>query len=208
MWHYAAGAYDKKVGVLLGPSHWRKTPFKDWMPFVLDNDAFVAWDKGERWSVEAWREMIEQIRLMHKTPLWALVPDVVADREKTLSNWGKYSPEIFATGWTSAFAVQDGMTAKDVPSDAGVVFVGGTDKFKWQTAKMWVDNFPRVHVGRVNNIDKVWYCDDIGVESVDGTGWFRDPSRADKLPALHKWMAGERCDFQQEMDYTQKGDDA
>ena len=30
-----------------------------------------------------------------------------------------------------------------------------------------------VHVGRVNSIGRVRYCESLGVASVDGTGWMR-----------------------------------
>jgi hypothetical protein len=97
-----------------------------------------------------------------------------------------------------AFAVQDGMTPDDVPDGARIVFVGGSDAFKWRTVETWAAHFPRVHVGRVNNIDRVWQCDDLGIESVDGTGWFKDPTREDKLPALECWLAGIRNNKQME----------
>jgi hypothetical protein len=190
LWHWAAGAHPGKVGLLLGPSYYRKQNIREWMPYALDNDAFTAYVTKAQWNVEAWREMLARIRLNRQKPVWALVPDVVADRLGTLENWERYNSEIKRIGWKAAFAVQDGMTKTDVPSDADVVFVGGTDAFKWQTVEMWASEFKRVHVGRVNEIGKVWLCQRLGVESVDGTGWFRDPSRADKLPALTDWIVG------------------
>ena len=192
LWHFAAGRYPGKVGLLLGPSYYRKQAIRDWLPYALDNDAFSAFTSGDQWSVEAWREMISTVRINRQKPLWALVPDVVSDREKTLRNWEIYHGEVESAGWCTAFAVQDGMTTSDVPKNADVVFVGGSDSFKWGTVRTWASKFQRVHVGRVNNIEKVWLCQDLGIESVDGTGWFRDPSRDDKLPALRRWIEGDR----------------
>jgi len=188
LWHYAAGKYPGKVGLLMGPSYYKKQSLKPWMPYVLDNDAFTLRDQ---WPEDKWYEMIEWARGCQYQPMWVLVPDVVSSRLGTLERWAKYSPAVKRCGWPMAFAVQDGMTPADIPADADVVFVGGSTEWKWSCLGQWLD-FPRVHVGRVNAIEKVWHCDDAGVESVDGTGWFRDPSRADKLPALHDWMRGIR----------------
>src|SRR5208283_317973 len=81
-----------------------------------------------------------------------------------------------AYGFTPAFAVQDGMTPRDVPLGAGVVFVGGSTKWKRQTLEVWCGGFPRVHVARINTERWLWRCYALGAESCDGTGWFRgDP---------------------------------
>ena len=78
---------------------------------------------------------------------------------------------------TVVFAVQDGMTVDDVPSNADVIFVGGTTEWKWQTVAMWCKAFQRVHVGRVNEYKRLWMCHDAGAESCDGSGWTRGDQR-------------------------------
>lgn len=55
-----------------------------------------------------------------------------------------------------------------------------------------VANECKVHCGRVNNIDKIEMCERLGCESVDGTGWFRDKFRNDKLPAIRRFIEGHR----------------
>lgn len=192
IWHYWAGKYPGAVGVLIGPSYGKKVPIDKWMPFVLDNDAFTAWRDSKPWDVGAWREMLQWVRLTRLAPLWAAVPDVVADRERTIANWGRYATEILSLGWNAAFCVQDGMTPADVPNDASVIFVGGSDRWKFPNLKMWTDNFPRVHCARVNSIEMIEACERLGCESIDGTGFFRDPSRQDKLPALMGFIEGKR----------------
>ena len=196
-WHMMAGAYkwnpecfdDKRVGLLLGPSYFKKQALRPWMPYALDNDAFTL---REKWSEAEWIRMLEWAMLQREKPMWVLVPDVVADRQATLARWRLYAPTAAARRWPLAFAVQDGMTPKDVPPEAALIFVGGSTEWKWRTVEMWADKFPRVHVGRVNAIEKVWFCEDLGVESIDGTGWFRDPQREDKLPMLLEWMENRR----------------
>ena len=196
LWHYAAGRWPGKVGLLLGPKHFKRTSLRPWLPYVLDNDAFTLRDK---WDKRAWFSMLEWAKLQKQKPEWVLVPDAVGSRGETLSRWKEYSPYALKFGWPLAFAVQDGMTPDDVPLEADVVFVGGTTEFKWRTVETWAENFNRVHVGRVNSIERLWQCEDLRCESVDGTGWFRDPTREDKLPALIEWLNGSRRAEQMEL---------
>lgn len=185
--HYWAGRYPGKLGWLVGPSAIAKTTLRPWVPFALDNDAFSAWAKKRPWDEDAWLALLWWVAA-RATPMWALVPDVVADRGATLAAWSRYAPMLPA-GWPKAFAVQDGMGVADVPGDADVVFVGGTSDWKWATVAMWAAAFPRVHVGRVNTLDRLRRCERLGVESVDGTGWFRRCGRSvHPTQDLSKWI--------------------
>jgi len=163
----------------------------------LDNDAFSAWLKETEWSESEWIAMLNWAKLNAQKPKWAIVPDVVANKQKTLENWNRYQHYLKQYNWPMAFAVQDGMTPDDVPINADVVFVGGSTEWKWKTVSTWTRNFKRVHVGRVNSVSKLWHCQDLGVESVDGTGWFRDPSDPSKFPAVLDWLSGLRYDENQ-----------
>lgn len=192
VWHYWAGRYPGSVGVLIGPSYGLKVPIDRWMPFALDNDAFTCWRDKKPWDADGWREMLQRVRLTALKPMWAAVPDVVADREATLDNWPVYSPVLKSLGWPTAFCVQDGMTPDDVPADADVIFVGGSDRWKFPNLRIWTSHFPRVHCARVNAPEMIEACERLGCESVDGTGWFREPSRPDKVPALERFIEGHR----------------
>ncbi len=192
LWNYLAGQYPGSVGVLTSPSRMTKVPLDEWMPFALDNDAYAAWRDNKPWDVQAWRDMLQRIRLKHLSPMWAAVPDVVGDREATILKWSVYADEIMERGWKTAFCVQDGMTHKDVPRQADVVFVGGTDGWKFPNLPMWTDNFPCVHCGRVNSPEMIEACERLGCASVDGTGWFKNPNRQDQLPAIKRFVEGHR----------------
>lgn len=192
IWHYWSGKYPGSVGVLIGPSYGQRVPIDKWMPFVLDNDAFTCWRDKKPWDVAAWRKMLHWVACSGLKPLWAAVPDVVANREATLENWPRYRDEIKSLGCPTAFCVQDGMTPDDIPDDADVVFVGGSDEWKFPNLELWTKNFPRVHCARVNAIGMIELCERLGCESVDGTGWFREPSRRDKLPAITAFIEGRR----------------
>lgn len=185
--HAAAATYPNRLGWLQGPRHW-KAP-RPGLSYACDNDAFAS---GAAWSAPAWRVMLARVRQSAHRPRWILVPDVVCDRQATLRRWARFAPEAAAVDVPLAFAVQDGMKAADVPSAAAVVFVGGSTAWKWGTLRVWCREFARVHVGRVNTVDRLWRCQDAGAESVDGTGWVRNPSRPDQLPALIEWLDGDR----------------
>lgn len=188
--HFMAGKYPGSVGWLIGPSSVEKTKLRMWMPYALDNDAFQSFSKGVEWDEGAWLKMLEWASKQEFKPRWALVPDVVGDRVATLEKWAKYSSTVRRHGFKLAFAAQDGMVKSDVPSDSDIVFVGGTTQWKWATVEMWAREFKRVHVGRVNSVQKLYHLRRLGVESVDGTGWFRDTESGPRVRGLLEF-AGE-----------------
>ena len=168
---YLAGKYPGKIGHLISPGA-ERGPF-EFMPYSLDNGAFSP--KG--FQVEPWLKLLDWAKLSGKSPNWCLVPDVVGDSDGTLALWRQYSPVAGCYGWPLAFAVQDGMTARDVPANAEVVFVGGSTFWKWSTVAIWCKAFHHVHVGRVNTYRRLWQCHDAGAKSTDGTGFTRGDQR-------------------------------
>lgn len=152
------------------------------IPWALDNGVFGAWSQGKKWSEEPFYRYLDLYAAWR--PIWAVVPDWVGDRDKTLRLWEQHHHAVKAFGVPLAFAVQDGMTPGDVPQEAEVVFVGGTTSWKWRTLRTWTERFPRVHVGRVNSRRLLEQAQDAGAESCDGTGWFRDPTRTAELEAF------------------------
>lgn len=173
--HYWAGKYPNKIGWLVGPSGMTKTKVREWLPWALDNDAFSAWENGDEWNESLYWKFLDWAKTQKHQPMWAAVPDVVADLSGTLRNWNKFNERVAEYEWPLAFVVQDGMTPEHVPDQAEVVFIGGTYKWKWNNAPKFAQVFDRVHIGRVNTLQKLRRCDELGVESVDGTGWFRRP---------------------------------
>lgn len=169
---YIAGQNPGRIGWLLSTDSWRQNP-SPLIPWALDNGAYPAWEQKRPWNEAAFYERLEAMRYFHPRPLWVVVPDVVTDRIATLASWQEHAPRVAALGYRLAFAAQDGMTARDVPSEAEMVFVGGTTDWKWRNLREWTDNFPRVHVARVNTERMLWMAHKAGAESCDGTGWFR-----------------------------------
>jgi hypothetical protein len=168
---YLAASYPGLLGHLYSPGA-ERGPY-EFLPYGLDNGAFSAWDKQRPWNESEWRLLLSWAALSGQQPLWAIVPDVVSDRAKTLAQWDKYAPVVRSYGFQPALAVQDGMTFDDVPDDKCVLFLGGSTEWKDQAIAPWCDRFPeRVHVGRVNTWTRLWKCYQAGAISVDGTGWF------------------------------------
>ena len=184
---YLAGRFPGRVGHLFSPRPGRVPcgPFS-FMPFALDNGAYAA---GDNWDESEWFKLLDWAKLSGQVPAWALVPDVVGDRLRTLRKWDLYRSRLARYGWPLAFAVQDGMVSSDVPTDAQVVFVGGSTAWKWRTMAEWCRDFPRVHVGRVNSWRRLWQCHDAGAASCDGTGWTRgNTGDFRKYPALIDYL--------------------
>ncbi len=174
-WGYLAGRFAGRIGSLLSPGRWRRpVPFA---PYALDNGAFTGFKE------DAFLRLLDKAA-KHIPPMWVVVPDAIQDRDGTLRLWKEWRPRL--DGWRLAMAVQDGMSAADVPNDVDVVFVGGTTKWKWQTMRGWCSDFPRVHVGRVNTERHLWMAHECGAESCDGSGWMRDVE--DEVPALVSYL--------------------
>ena len=167
--------FPGRLGLLIGPGGWREPcPY---LPYALDNGAFGAWRAGSEWDAAAFVALLEKAKAADEAgrgaPIWVAVPDVVADAPGTRAKWTEWEPVVRAYGFRCAFVVQDGMERQDVPASADLVFVGGSTAWKWSTLPAWTSWFRRVHVGRVNTLKRLVDCHELGVESVDGTGWFR-----------------------------------
>ena len=189
--HFWAGkGYD--VGWLFSPDAGTRFPFP-WMTYAIDNGRFSVWDRGTEWNEQTFLSMVEHYATIPHRPRWVAVPDVVSDRDETLREWERWFPVLSSSfDVPFAFVAQDGMSPDDVPSEASVVFVGGSYVWKWRNLKTWTEAHDRVHVGRVNSFEHLIYCRSLGVESVDGTGWFRHPKRTDDLEKFLRIDAGEQ----------------
>lgn len=175
-----------RMGLLVSPYGWKHpTPY---LPYALDNAAFIAWRQGFPWNEGEFWGLCDKAAAAKYPPLWVICPDSVADRDGTLRLWDQHYPRLAAYGWPVAFAVQDGMIRQDVPKEAALVFVGGSTEWKWSTLGGWAAWFPRVHVGRVNTLPRLQECEARRVESIDGTGWFRgNPLQTRELV---QWIVG------------------
>lgn len=173
-WGYLAGKYYGRIAALMTPRlRCKPVPFA---PYAIDNGAFAGFDEI------SFLKMIEQLK-GSKPPLWIVVPDVVGDKEATLRLWNEWEPRLRPLRWPLAMAMQDGMTPDDFKGD--IAFIGGSTRWKWRNLSMWKD-VPRFHVGRVNTERHLWQAHEMGAESCDGTGWFRDAT--EEVPKLIRYL--------------------
>lgn len=163
--------FPGNMGLLVGPGGWREPA--SYLPYALDNGAYGAHINGTEWKADEWLTLLEIACASRIKPIWAAIPDKVADAMTTRTMWREWSPFVREHGIPCAFVVQDGMEPHHVPEDADLVFVGGSTTWKWANLAMWTSSFPRVHVGRVNTLKWLLKCEEVGAESCDGTGWFR-----------------------------------
>lgn len=188
--HFWAGKYGG-LGHLYSPARIEKPV--PWLPYALDNGAFSAFTSGNPWNEALWIKHVERYAFNALRPQWAIVPDVVANRDATLANWVRYAPVMVKDYHLDlAIAVQDGMSFDDVEQldpKPSIVFVGGSTEWKWETIGDWARAFPRVHVGRVNSAKCLNICASLGIESCDGTGWFR--GKAAQIMELGVFLAAQ-----------------
>lgn len=190
--HYWAGKYGN-LGHLYSPGGGTRSP-RQWLPYCLDNAAFIAFTKKQPWDEVAFLKHTAFYVSLPQKPRWLAVPDVVGDKDATLKNWGKWADRLRREfGIPLAFCAQDGMSPDDVPADADVVFIGGSTDWKRWAIFPFCRHHKRVHVGRINTERWLWFCHDAGAESSDGTGWFRgDPKQTAGLENYLATVAGFR----------------
>lgn len=182
-----AGEYPKNVGWLLSPGGFRVPPIE--LPFALDNGAFSAFKNNREWDESSFWALLDKCKAKGLDPRFVVVPDAVGDAVATRRLWDDYAIRVRRYGFPLAFAVQDGMAKDDVPPFVDVVFIGGSTRWKWLTARQWCKDFPRVHIARVNTRRQLLYCKHIGAESTDGTGWFRGCQK--RLAGLIRFLREE-----------------
>lgn len=164
-----------RVGVLVTPSN---GALPDGRPYAADNEAYVGFDRAR------YLAMLRRLEA-YRPPLFVAVPDVVGDHESTKLRWARWSPTIreFWPQYPLAFVCQDGCIPGDIPTDADVLFIGGTTEWKLSFAARAIANDPRwIHVGRVNTARRARLVKSWGVDSIDGTGPTRYPKS--ELPRL------------------------
>lgn len=174
--HYFAGKYPGKIGWCISPDGWKNPP--TYMPYALDNGSFIDWQPA------LFMEMLCKSTKFHR-PLFIVVPDMVADPEITLRKWHYWHLRIAPFG-PLAFACQDGMEPENVPQKATCCFIGGTTRWKLKNAHRFKGISPCLHIGRVNTYQRLRWAEEIGADSVDGTGWFRGDK--DQRAGLIEWF--------------------
>ena len=159
--HFLSGRFPGRIGMLNTPHSWKNPPA--YMPWALDNGCYTEFNEAK------FMHSLFRSRLVHK-PIFVAVPDVVCDPEGTNRLWHDWSKKV---DFAKAFVCQDGHEPQDVPKNAFCSFVGGSTDWKLKNAHKFKGVCEWLHIGRVTTLARIRFAEEIGADSVDGTGFFR-----------------------------------
>jgi hypothetical protein len=162
--------HDNGIGLMLTPFSQRnsKSSPYEWV-WAADNGCFA-----EKWDEQVWLKWLKG-HTAPATALFATVPDVVADHDKTVERWSEYHTTVSSLGYKPAFVLQDGAKMETIPwATMGCLFIGGSTDFKLSdNARMFCAEAKArsiwVHMGRVNSFKRMVLAKQWGVDSTDGT---------------------------------------
>jgi hypothetical protein len=137
-------------------------------PWAIDNGAFANFEP------KAYMSRVNRHKEHKDKCLFLTVPDVVSSARRTLEVFERWQERL--EGWPLALACQDGQEDLPIPWDAiKAIFIGGSTKWKLSDhathcikAAKALDKW--VHVGRVNDPARFEYFEQLGADSIDGTG--------------------------------------
>lgn len=146
-------------------------------PFAIDNGAFA------RFNRKAFEALLEREYSRRKQCLFVAMPDVVGDARRTLELFDYFAPRCMR--WPLAFVAQDGQEHLPIPwKHLKAVFIGGTNSWKLGPHAAAIIRCAKamgvwVHAGRVNTPGRYEYFENLGADSIDGTGisrysWMRE----------------------------------
>ena len=185
-----------RLGCITTPDQGNVT-FPDEWDVIADNGCFSGKWTAARW----WSWLLDQPRSVR----FAVCPDVFDPNggpchEPTLERWREWAPKMQRHGFTPAFVLQVGCsTYGQVPDDAEVLFIGGTDPYKLNAwphggqvgaiTRQAREDGRWVHMGRGNSGKRFRAAramGGIGCNSVDGT--FLTYGADTNLPQLMAWL--------------------
>lgn len=155
------------VGQLLTPLT-RFTLQRSELPWAIDNGAYA------RFEEKSFLSLLQREEHHKASCLFVTAPDVVGSARRTLEAFRYWKGQLAA--WPLALAIQDGQQDLDIPwSDIVAVFIGGTNAFKLSPHAVHVIKAAKImkkwsHVGRVNDPSRFAYFEELGADSIDGTG--------------------------------------
>jgi hypothetical protein len=144
-------------------------------PWAFDNGAFKDWTAGKEFDEARYNKDLDYLHLHAKaSPDFMVVPDKVAGGLESLKFSLSWVDRLRRFGRPLYLVVQDGMGIADVGPElepfAGI-FVGGTLKWKLQTARDWI-RYAHVyrlkcHIGRMGTEKRVRAALRWGADSID-----------------------------------------
>lgn len=150
-------------------------------PFAIDNGGYT------RPNVNGFLSLLKREEPRRELCRFVSVPDVVGDARRTLELFDHFYDAL--RGWPKALVAQDGIENFPIPwRQIEAVFIGGTTDWKKSEkavavirAAQWWGKW--VHVGRVNTPGRYEYFEQLGVDSLDGSGLARYSWMREKIAA-------------------------
>jgi hypothetical protein len=145
--------------------------------FAIDNGAFSGFNR------DMFLSLLEHNQDAKSLCLFVAVPDIVGNARRTQEafDWWRYK----LSAWPLALVAQDGI--EDLPIEwnaISAIFIGGSTGWKLSKAAADVIRCAKivhkwVHVGRVNTPGRFEYFEELGADSIDGSGlarfsWMRE----------------------------------
>lgn len=163
----AAAELGADVGQLLTPLT-RFSLQNPQLPWAIDNGAF------SRFEESAFLSLLKREEHHKANCLFVTAPDVVGSALRTLEVFEHWKGPL--ASWPIALAIQDGQQDHRIPwDDIAAVFIGGSTGFKLSDHAAHVIKAAKIlgkwaHVGRVNDPGRWEHFENLGADSIDGTG--------------------------------------
>jgi hypothetical protein len=127
--------------------------------------------------------LLEREKHHKENCIFVCAPDVVGSARRTIEVFHRWKAKLH--NWKIALVAQDGLQDLDIPWDEiNAIFVGGSTDWKLSIHAEQVIRAAKaldkwVHVGRVNTPSRFEYFEQMGADSIDGTGlsrysWMRE----------------------------------
>lgn len=155
----------------------RYSPQRPECNFAIDNGAFSKFD------AKAFLSLLKREAPRRGLCRFVSVPDVVGSARRTLEVFDHWAAAL--QEWPLALVAQDGQESLPIPWDrVAAIFIGGSTEWKMgphatACVKAGKALAKWVHVGRVNTPGRFEYFEELGADSLDGTGiarysWMRE----------------------------------
>jgi hypothetical protein len=160
------------------------TRFKPQKPedrFCIDNGAF------SRFNAKGFLSLLDREYDRRELCRFVAVPDVVGSARRTLETFEHWSDMKELNHWPLAFVCQDGQENLPIPfHQIEAIFIGGSTEWKGSKAAIQCIKAAQVlgkwvHVGRVNAATPFEMFEQLGVDSVDGSGIARYSHMREKI---------------------------
>jgi hypothetical protein len=173
-----------EVGQLLTPltRYKLRDPSRRW---AIDNGFFA------RAEIEAFLALLEREKHHREKCLFVTLPDVVGCARRTLEVFDVWRRREILRGWKRALVCQDGQEHLPIPwDDISAVFIGGSTNWKCGHHAAHIIRAAQAlgkhtHVGRVNDPIRWQHFENLGVDTIDGTGLARYSHMREAIASRH-----------------------